>query len=106
MSNAALASLDADLHEAMLSAGLADMAVLSSQGAGNIACRVYIDRDIGALLLSGVEVRAGTVMVHMLKAGISVRPQHGDTLTVRTEVFTVQRLDTEDESQWSFLCQP
>lgn len=106
MSNVALASLDADLHEAMLAAGVADMAVLSSQGAGNVPCRVYVDRDIGALLLSGVEVRAGTVMVRLLKAGVSVRPQHGDTLTVGTEVFTVQRLGAEDESQWSFLCQP
>lgn len=106
MSNAILSSLDAELHDAMLSVGMADMAVLSSQGAGHVSCRVYVDRDIGTILLSGIEVRAGTVMVRLLKAGVSVRPQNGDTITVGSDVFTVQRLDSEDESQWSFLCQP
>jgi hypothetical protein len=117
MSNALLASLDADLHAAFAGAGMADVATFTPRAVPAVGedppaepvpvtgCRVYVDRDTATLAARGIELRRGAAVVILLRhPDIALQPGRGDTLLIDGDTFHVEDCIDSDESRWELAC--
>jgi hypothetical protein len=101
MANAALQSIDATIHAAMLGAGLADLGTYLAPG-GNpstdtIACRVFVDRNTQELGDFGQLVGSRDV-VGLFKADVQ-SPLQGASVTIGSETLKLKSLLDQDESK-------
>lgn len=100
-----LAGLDADIHDSLLDAGLADMGVYTppaSHPGDPAPVAVYIDRDVQRVGSDG-QILDHRIEVAYVMAGVV--PRKGGTLTVGSETFTNQ-IEIENDgsvSRWAVL---
>jgi hypothetical protein len=107
MTNPFLATFDADAHAAFFDAGMADAGVLRQTVEGvpvDVDCQVFVDREPLVTSAGGVDMLSNTVLIRILRAGISRSPRARDTITIGTEVFTIGRIERTDESSWEVTC--
>lgn len=92
-----LRNMDATLHAAFASAGMAETGTYTPPGGGAaVPVRVMVDRGVQAQGEYGVAV-GPLIVVRILRADV-VSPDAGGTLVIGGETFTLDRLESEDES--------
>jgi hypothetical protein len=102
VSNAIFQSLDATLHAAFAANGMADTGTLAPKAGGEPVpgVKCYVDRDVAALAMRGLEVRKGAALVTLLRQGVTDAPRVGDVITVGGDSLRVVELLDEDEGAW------
>lgn len=99
---ATLRQMDADILSAMLGAGMADNATHKAGGIGaGTACQVLVDR--AAQFYDDDSGVAGRRIVVSLFLAQIPAPARLDTVTIGTEVFTLDRQVARDESMWQWV---
>lgn len=98
-----LRAMDAVLLKQFDAAGLADAATFTKQGGVAVSCSVYVDRGVRFDGLNA-EARVPVVTITALRAQIGAVPESGDVFvlnpnTAQAETFTVDRVDSYDESR-------
>lgn len=108
MSNAALAALDAELHEAFAEEGWADVCVFQPRAGGAVeGVRCYVGRST---INSGefVEVSQRGVRIELIRQSDLPRPTQRDVIVLgqglSVERFAVDAIVDEDESRYAVLC--
>lgn len=94
-----LRELDGEIYTALSGAGLADAATYTPNPPGApVACGVYVDRG---LRYDGFDAQAQSnlITITAFLAEIGSKPNKGATFQVGAEVFTVDRVETVDESR-------
>ena len=95
----ALRDLDAEIMAGLSGAGLSDAATYTPSPPGTpVACSVYVDRG---LRYDGIDAqgRSGLTTITALRDEIGAVPNRGATFVIGAETFTVDRVETADESR-------
>ena len=104
MANSRFATDDAVIHAALASAGLGDACTFRPRSGIEQAGSCFVFRDAVSLDERGVEFRADSTVVHLLRAGITQAPRKDDLLIVDGETFTVKRSLDSDDGRWVLEC--
>lgn len=95
--SATLRALDTQIARALEGSGWMDTVTHAPASGGPIVRRAYIDRSVTYAGQDG-QVRSNTILATLLLAE-GVEPRTGDTLTLGSEVFHVDRVEQVDESR-------
>ncbi len=101
-----LRAMDADIVGALRDAGMADIATYTPPGGGAAVAGVdaLVDRAVAFYGTDGATVAGYRNVVTLFKDQVA-DPQRGGTVTIDSEVFTLDDLDAHDESmsRWVVL---
>lgn len=104
MANSFLAAMDAAIHAACASAGIADACEFLPVAGIAAPGSCYVDKDTASFAMRGLEFRKGAALVTLLRDGIDQRPREGDAVDVDGEIFTVAAVVDSDDSRWVMEC--
>lgn len=91
--------MDAELRAAFVDAGAADAGTYTPPGGSPVACSMLVDRGLSLIAVDQSSINANQTTITLFLEEIGQRPAKGGVIQIGSEIFTIDRLDTIDESR-------